>query len=73
MTPDELIEAGEALYGKGWKSAVANLLGIDYRRIKHWLDQTRPIPAGVRVELISELRRRSKHAHAIANKLEGKK
>lgn len=70
MTPDELIEAGEALFGQGWKSAVARLLDVDPRRIKHWLDETRPIPPGIRKELVAELRRRGKHAFSVADKLE---
>jgi DNA-binding transcriptional regulator YdaS (Cro superfamily) len=71
MTPAQLTAAGEALYGPGWKSAIADLLGVDYRRIKHWLDGTRPIPA-IEAELAAELRRRGKQALALADRLERK-
>lgn len=68
LTPAELTEIGEALYGPGWKSALADLLDVDYRRIKHWLDGTRPIPL-IEAELAAELRRRGKQALALAEKL----
>lgn len=72
LTPDELREIGEALYGPGWKSPLADLLGFDYRRIKHWMDRTRSIPPGVAAELAAELRRRGKQALALADRLERK-
>lgn len=71
MTPETLIAAGEALYGPGWRSALASLLGVDYRRIKHWLDGTRPIPP-VEAELAAELRRRGTRALALADEIDRK-
>ena len=38
---------GYALYGRSWKTAMAADLGVDARRITHWLAGTRPVPTGV--------------------------
>lgn len=45
--PVRLEAHGYALYGRSWKTAMATDLGIDARRITHWLQGTRPVPTGV--------------------------
>lgn len=38
---------GYALYGRTWKTAMAEELNVDARRITHWIQGTRPVPSGV--------------------------
>lgn len=45
--PVRLEANGLALYGRSWKSAMAEDLHVDARRITHWLQGTRPVPSGV--------------------------
>lgn len=45
--PVRLEAHGWALYGRTWKTAMAEDLGVDARRITHWLQGTRPVPSGV--------------------------
>lgn len=42
---------GFALYGRTWKTAMAEDLNVDARRITHWIQGTRPVPAGVWADL----------------------
>ena len=43
MTPAQLRKAGETLarnnpiYGRGWQSALARVIGVDSRRVRAWL------------------------------------
>ena len=69
ITPEELRAAGEALYGEQWQSPLARVLGVDSRRVRHWLEGDRPIPAGIRAELVAELRSRAEQAAATADAL----
>ena len=45
--PVRLEAHGFALYGKSWKTAIADDLGVDARRVTHWIQGTRPVPAGI--------------------------
>ena len=45
--PVRLEAYGWALYGRSWKTAMAEDLGVDARRITHWVQSTRPVPSGV--------------------------
>lgn len=69
MTRDDLIAAGEALYGPRWQSEVARLLDIDDRRVRAWLAGERTIPAGIASDLASALRKRARHAEAVASRI----
>lgn len=69
MTRDDLIAAGEALFGPRWQSDVARLLAVDDRRVRAWLAGERPIPPGIWQELAAALRTRAKHATDVANQL----
>lgn len=44
---EKITECGLALFGNAWKSSLAEALNVDPRRITHWIDGTRPVPAGV--------------------------
>ena len=47
MTPDELRQAGEGLYGPRWQSALARRLRVDDRTVRRWLAGDREIPGPV--------------------------
>lgn len=49
---DKLLAIGVLLYGDVWKSAIAIALGVDARRVTHWLQCTRPIPNNVWDQLL---------------------
>ena len=56
---EKLTECGQALFSNAWKSSLAEALHVDPRRITHWLDNTRPVPAGVwaDIKMLAEQRR----------------
>ena len=55
------IKVGKALYGGRWQTDLARDLGLsDGRRIRQWLSDERPIPAGVWRELGQLLAERKK-------------
>lgn len=58
MTPEQLESIGKALYGSSYKIQLAEFLGVDRRRINHWLDGDRPIPAGITSELLENAKSR---------------
>ena len=58
MTPEQLESIGKALYGSGYKIQLAEFLGVDRRRINHWLDGDRPIPVGITSELLQNAKSR---------------
>lgn len=58
LTPVQLENIGKALYGSGYKIQLADFLGVDRRRINHWLDGDRPIPAGITKELLENAKSR---------------
>lgn len=59
MTPEELRKAGELLFGNQWQSDLARALEVDSRRVRDWLQERRPIPVGVKTEIIELLRKNS--------------
>ena len=45
MTPDELREIGEALFGLRWQTPLAHHLGMrDAAEVRKWLSRTRAVP-----------------------------
>jgi hypothetical protein len=69
--PDELAEAGQALYGERWQTDLARDLGIaDARRVRQWMTGDRPIPAGVWADIARLLRQRGLNAISLSGKLE---
>lgn len=60
MTPDELKEIGEQLYGSwGWQSKIANALKVDGSTVRRWISGATAIPgpAEVALELILKIKR----------------
>lgn len=54
MKDIEMLEqAGKALFGNSWKKSLALALGVDERRMTHWLQETRPVPASVWLDIIN--------------------
>jgi hypothetical protein len=47
MTPDLLREAGEALYGDLWQSAIARDLGVNDRTVRRWCANDSPMPVSL--------------------------
>jgi len=60
---------GYALYGRTWKTAMAEDLGVDARRITHWYQSTRRVPSGVWSDLQKIARNRLADIQAAANGL----
>lgn len=42
--PHTLAAAGLALYGPGWRAALAAELDVDPRRVRRWANGTAPLP-----------------------------
>lgn len=59
MTPEQLRQAGELLYGNQWQSDLARALEVDARRVRDWLQERRPIPVGVKTEIVELLKKNS--------------
>jgi hypothetical protein len=36
VTPSELIQAGERLYGQGWRQPLADALGVNIATLRRW-------------------------------------
>lgn len=60
LSPEQLKEIGILLFGPKFKIALADFLGVDRRRINHWLDGDRPIPIGITKELLELAKQRVK-------------
>jgi hypothetical protein len=72
LTPDELAQAGRALYGDRWQTDVTHDLGLtDSARLRQWLSGKRPMPTGLRDELVGLLTRRAAELGAVAAGLAG--
>lgn len=59
LTPEQLKQAGELLYGNQWQSDLARALQVDARRVRDWLQERRPIPIGIKNEIIHLLKKNS--------------
>lgn len=70
MTPEELRQAGEILYGTQWQSDLARVLDVDARRVRDWLQERRPIPVGIRNEIILLLKEKSRKSVEYADYLD---
>lgn len=69
MTPEQLKNAGELLFGNQWQSDLARALEVDSRRVRDWLQQRRPIPDGVKSEVIDLLLKNSEDTASYAETL----
>ena len=54
MTPRQLKTLGELLYGRRWKTYLANSLGVDRRTVMCWVQKEWKMPAA-RARAIREL------------------
>ncbi|MEG0810452.1 MAG: hypothetical protein RSF85_09835 [Lactococcus sp.] len=70
MTPEQLKQAGELLFGNQWQSDLARALDVDARRVRDWLQERRPIPVGVKNEVIELLRMNSQATAKYAETLD---
>lgn len=66
MTPDQLREIGEALYGTGWQSDLAADLGVAERTVRRWLSGAQIIPDGVAAEVRALCVRRGTYLRTLA-------
>jgi len=69
MTPDLLREAGEALYGPLWQSAIARDLNVNDRTVRRWAANDTALPDGLVDELKQLLRQRGLALTAVLRKL----
>lgn len=59
MTPDLLRDAGEALYGPRWQSALARDLGVTDRTVRRWAAGHYGLPKGLAGEIAAILKPRA--------------
>lgn len=69
LTPEQLKQAGELLYGNQWQSDLARAINVDSRRIRQWLSGQRPIPVGLWIEIIELLQTNSRDTASYADNL----
>lgn len=55
MTPSELIQAGERLYGKTWRHPLAEALGIDVSTLRRWTGGYVAIPKRTELAILGLL------------------
>lgn len=51
VSPSELIEAGERLYGAQWRQPLADLLEVDLSTIRRWTSGKSAVPKPVALTL----------------------
>lgn len=69
MTPEQLIEIGEAIYGKNWKSPMAKDLSVKYRTVLRWANGTFSVPEDIEARLKKAVKVRAEDAQRTANRL----
>lgn len=69
LTAEQLKRAGKLLFGDQWQGPMARLLKVDARRIRDWLQGRRPIPIGIKREVIGFLNESSIKTGSYANEL----
>jgi hypothetical protein len=69
MTPDLLREAGQALYGPLWQTALSRDLEVADRTIRRWANGQNPMPDGLGAELHALLTARGLALAAVRRKL----
>lgn len=65
-----LVEAGEALYGPQWQSALARDLDVSDRTVRRWVAGTTELPVGVYVDLLRLVTERAALLDALAKRLQ---
>jgi hypothetical protein len=56
MSPSDLIEAGERIYGKHWRNPLASMLGVNISTLRRWTSGDIAVPRSVElaVSLMAE-------------------
>lgn len=70
MTPALLTRAGVALYGRDFKGALADDLGVTSATVRRWCSGREAIPDGLRTELLALFERRQAEVDCVIRKLE---
>lgn len=70
MTPEELKQAGEILYGAQWQTELARAIDVDPCRVRQWLTGERLIPTSLRSEMILLLKEKSRKSVEYADYLD---
>ncbi|WP_337081496.1 transcriptional regulator [Acinetobacter pittii] len=70
ISPEQLQIAGRILYGQQWQTDFARAVKVDPRRVRQWLSGDRPIPPGIRAEVVKLLLENSQNALSFANILQ---
>ncbi|OLV68196.1 transcriptional regulator, partial [Acinetobacter baumannii] len=60
MSPEELKQAGEILYGTQWQTELARAIDVDSSRVRQWMAEERPIPISLRSKIILLLMEKSR-------------
>ena len=69
MTPTDLQNAGQALYGRQWQTELARVLNVLPVRVRDWQAGRRPIPEWIWGKIADELIARSEAQKKIAHKI----
>lgn len=64
-----LVEAGEALYGPLWQSALSRDLGINDRTMRRWVAGTHDVPTGLYLDLLRLVVERAATLDTLADRL----
>ena len=70
MTPDDLRQAGVAIFGDRWQADMTEALGLhDSARLRSWLRGDKPVPRGVAAEVTALARQRAALATDVADRM----
>ena len=69
---DLIRQAGTALYGRRWETALARDLGVSNRTVRYWLSGRQEPPAGVWPHLLRLVRARTQQTARVALELVGR-
>ena len=64
-----LVEAGEALYGPQWQSALARDLDVSARTVRRWAAGSHQPPDGIYAELLRLVSHRAQTLGAVSERL----
>ncbi|EZI65493.1 hypothetical protein K021_1308 [Acinetobacter baumannii 25442_5] len=70
MSPEELKQACEILYGTQWQTELARAIDVDSSRVRQWMAEERPIPISLRSKIILLLMEKSRKSVAYADYLD---
>lgn len=65
-----LVEAGEALYGPQWQTAMARDVGVSDRTVRRWVAGTSEVPAGLYMDLLRLTQERAAVLDALGPRLQ---